>query len=94
MYSAHTYHQEIRKMKLMCEVLEDVQYLEEEKDGKKNLYIEGIFMQGNIKNRNGREYPLPTLQKDSQGRTFFIKTLEAAPNAARAKRALRSAPFW
>ena len=51
-------------MKLMCEVLEDVQYLEEEKDGKKNLYIEGIFMQGNIKNRNGREYPLPTLQKE------------------------------
>ena len=50
-------------MKLMCEVLEDVQYLEEEKDGKKNLYIEGIFMQGDIKNRNGREYPLPTLQK-------------------------------
>ncbi len=51
-------------MKLMCEILEDVQYLEEEKDGKKNLYIEGIFMQGDIKNRNGREYPLPTLQKE------------------------------
>ena len=39
-------------MKLICEVLEDVKYLEEDKNGKKGTYIEGIFMQGDIKNRN------------------------------------------
>ena len=41
-------------MKLICEVNEEVRYLEEDKDGKKGLFIEGIFMQGDIKNRNGR----------------------------------------
>ncbi len=51
-------------MKLICEVLEDIKYLEEEKDGKKGTYIEGIFMQGDIKNRNGRVYPKETLQKE------------------------------
>ena len=51
-------------MKLICEVLEDIKYLEEEKNGKKGTYIEGIFMQGDIKNRNGRVYPKETLQKE------------------------------
>tara|TARA_E500000178_G_C17018769_1_gene754325 strand:+ start:1605 stop:2252 length:648 start_codon:yes stop_codon:yes gene_type:complete len=51
-------------MKLICEVNEEVNYLEEEKDGKKGLYIEGIFMQGDIKNRNGRVYPKEVLEKE------------------------------
>jgi hypothetical protein len=51
-------------MKLICEVNEEVRYLEEEKDGKKGLFIEGIFMQGDIKNRNGRVYPKEVLAKE------------------------------
>ena len=51
-------------MKLICEVNEEVKYLEEEKNGKKGLYIEGIFMQGDIKNRNGRMYPKDVLEKE------------------------------
>jgi hypothetical protein len=51
-------------MKLICEVNEEVKYLEEENNGKKGLYIEGIFMQGDIKNRNGRMYPKDVLQKE------------------------------
>ena len=51
-------------MKLITEVLEEVNYLTEEKDGKKSYYIEGIFMQGNIKNRNGRMYPAETLARE------------------------------
>ena len=44
-------------MKLIREMVEDVQYIVEEKDGKKSLYIEGVFLQSNLKNRNGRVYP-------------------------------------
>ena len=51
-------------LKLITEVNEEVRYLEEEKDGKKGLFIEGIFMQGDIKNRNGRVYPKEVLAKE------------------------------
>jgi len=52
-------------MKLICEVNEDVQYITEAKeDGKKSYFIEGIFMQGDIKNRNGRMYPAETLDRE------------------------------
>jgi len=53
-------------MKLICEVMEDVQYVTEtiEESGKKNYFIEGIFMQGDIKNRNGRMYPAPVIAKE------------------------------
>lgn len=45
-------------MKLIIETVEDVEYLTEAKeDGTKNMYIEGIFLQSAIKNRNGRIYP-------------------------------------
>ena len=45
-------------MKLIRELSEDVEVLAEKtEDGKKNLYIEGIFLQSAIKNRNGRIYP-------------------------------------
>lgn len=54
-------------MKLICEVNEEVNYVSETIDevtGKKNLFIEGIFMQGDIKNRNGRMYPANVLEKE------------------------------
>ena len=45
-------------MKLIVETVEDVNYVTEAKeDGSKNLYIEGVFLQSAIKNRNGRLYP-------------------------------------
>lgn len=43
-------------MKLLRETVEDVKFLTEERDGKKNLFIEGIFLMANTKNRNGRIY--------------------------------------
>lgn len=51
-------------MKLICEIVEDVKTITEETDGKKSLYIEGIFLQGNLKNRNGRVYDADTLEKE------------------------------
>jgi Prohead core protein serine protease len=52
-------------MKLITEVTEELKYISEEgAEGKKNLYIEGIFLQGNIKNRNGRMYNTETLEKE------------------------------
>tara|TARA_Y100001970_G_scaffold120907_1_gene149980 strand:+ start:1051 stop:1704 length:654 start_codon:yes stop_codon:yes gene_type:complete len=52
-------------MKLIREEIESVKFITEKlKSGKQNLYIEGIFLQGNIKNRNGRMYPMETLRKE------------------------------
>jgi hypothetical protein len=52
-------------MKLITETFEDVQYVSEAKeDGSKNLYIEGIFLQSAIKNRNGRMYPEEVMDKE------------------------------
>lgn len=54
-------------MKLFAEVNETVNIVEEvldEATGKKNLYIEGVFMQSNVKNRNGRVYPTEVLDKE------------------------------
>ena len=52
-------------MKLITEVFEDLQTITEAReDGKKNVYIEGVFLQGGIKNRNGRMYPVETLAKE------------------------------
>ena len=52
-------------MKLIREEIESVEFITERlKNGKQNLYIEGIFLQGNIKNRNGRMYPMETLQRE------------------------------
>ena len=55
-------------MKLICEVLEQkLDFITEAKeDGEKEYFIEGIFMQGGIKNRNGRVYPVEVLQKEVQ----------------------------
>ncbi len=52
-------------MKLITEITESVKVLTEENaDGKKNLFIEGIFLQGNIPNRNGRRYNADILEKE------------------------------
>jgi hypothetical protein len=51
-------------MKLITEVNEQVRYITEEKEGKKTLYIEGVFLQSNIKNRNGRMYPSEIMGKE------------------------------
>jgi hypothetical protein len=52
-------------MKLISEQVEDVKYIVEAKeDGKKNVFIEGIFLQANMKNRNGRVYPTEVLAKE------------------------------
>ena len=52
-------------MKLICEVNEqDVQYITEAKEnGQKDYKIKGVFMQGEIKNRNGRVYPMQVLDE-------------------------------
>jgi hypothetical protein len=52
-------------MKLICEINEEIKYLTEAKeDGKKNYFIEGVFMQGDLKNRNNRMYPVSVLDKE------------------------------
>ena len=51
-------------MKLITETIEEVQILTEEKNGKKLLYIEGVFLQSELKNRNGRMYPFEVLNRE------------------------------
>ena len=53
-------------MKLITENIEEVNVLVEESNGKKNLYIEGIFLQSEMKNRNGRVYPFDVLDREVQ----------------------------
>ena len=56
----------MNKVKLMSEsTLQDVEYItEQNEDGKKNYKIKGVFMQADIKNKNGRVYPMEILQKE------------------------------
>ena len=52
-------------VKLFSEAVEEVEYICEEKEsGKKSYKIRGIFMQADVKNRNGRVYPMEVLQKE------------------------------
>ena len=51
-------------MKLITETTLGVRLLTEEKDGKKNYFIEGVFMQSETKNRNGRMYPSSVMSKE------------------------------
>ena len=52
-------------MKLITEEIEQAEYIVEEAgNGKKNYSIKGIFMQSDVKNRNGRIYPKEILQKE------------------------------
>ena len=52
-------------VKLISEAIEDVEYITEDKEnGGKNYKIRGIFMQADVKNRNGRVYPMEMLEKE------------------------------
>ena len=52
-------------MKLITETIEDIEVLtEEKKNGGRDYKIRGVFMQADIKNRNGRVYPVETLAKE------------------------------
>jgi len=51
-------------MKLITETLENVEYITEEVKGKTNYKIRGVFLQSEIKNRNGRVYPKETLSNE------------------------------
>ena len=55
-------------MKLIKELTEEVEYITEadEASGKKNNYIRGIFLVGEQKNKNGRIYPISTLEKEAE----------------------------
>ena len=51
-------------MKLITEEVARVKFIVEGKGAQKKMYIEGVFLQGEIKNRNGRMYPINTLAKE------------------------------
>ena len=51
-------------MKLITEEIRDAEYIVEETNGKKDYKIRGVFLQSDIKNRNGRVYPYETLVKE------------------------------
>ena len=51
-------------MKLITEEISNVKIITEGKGSAKKLYIEGVFLQGDIKNRNGRMYPMETLSRE------------------------------
>jgi hypothetical protein len=51
-------------MKLISEEVSNAEYLVEETNGKKNYKIKGIFLQAEMKNRNGRVYPMEVLEKE------------------------------
>ena len=51
-------------MKLITEEINKVEFIVEESNGKRSCFIEGNFLQGNIKNRNGRVYRTETLARE------------------------------
>lgn len=60
-------------MKLITENIEEINVLTEESNGKKNLYIEGIFLQSEVQNRNGRIYPFAILEREVEKYQSKIK---------------------
>jgi hypothetical protein len=62
-------------MKLIIENIQDINVLVEETAGKKHLYIEGVFLQSEVKNRNGRVYPFNILNREVERYTEqYVKT--------------------
>ena len=51
-------------MKLITEEVSDIKFITEGKGSNKKMYIEGVFLQGDLKNRNGRLYPVGTLSRE------------------------------
>ena len=65
-------------MKLITETIENVEVITEGKGDDKKLYIEGVFLQSEIKNRNGRMYPFSVLEKEvNRYNEEYIKTSRA-----------------
>jgi hypothetical protein len=62
-------------MKLITEEVQQVKFITEGKGAEKKMFIEGIFLQGDICNRNGRMYPMATLSREVQryNETFVQK---------------------
>jgi len=69
----------MQTVKLFSEAVEEVEYICEEKEnGKKDYKIKGIFMQADVKNRNGRVYPMEVLEKEvSKYNKNFIRESRA-----------------
>ena len=65
-------------MRLITEEVTQAKYIVEERDGKKNYAIKGIFLQSDVKNKNGRIYPKEILQKEVHryNREFIEKNRE------------------
>ena len=53
-----------QKMRLIAEEILQVEFLSEEKNGKKSHFIEGVFLLSEIKNKNGRVYPQGVLARE------------------------------
>ena len=65
-------------MKLITETIENVNVITEGKGDSKKLYIEGVFLQSEIKNRNGRMYPFSVLEKEvNRYNEEYVKTSRA-----------------
>ena len=65
-------------MKLITETIENVEVITEGKGADKKLYIEGVFLQSELKNRNGRMYPFSVLEKEvSRYNEEYVKTSRA-----------------
>ena len=64
-----------KKMKLITEEVTNVKIITEGKGSNKRLYIEGVFLQAEMKNRNGRMYPMQTLSRevDRYNENFICK---------------------
>ena len=65
-------------MKLITETIENVNVITEGKGDSKKLYIEGVFLQSELKNRNGRMYPFSVLEKEvNRYNEEYVKTSRA-----------------
>ena len=65
-------------MKLITEQIEDVKVITEGKGDDKKLYIEGVFLQAELKNRNGRIYPFKVLETEvNRYNEEYVKTKRA-----------------
>ena len=65
-------------MKLITEQIEDVQVITEGTGVDKKLYIEGVFLQSELKNRNGRVYPFQVLEREvGRYNEEYVKTKRA-----------------
>ena len=65
-------------MKLITETIENVEVITEGKGDSKKLYIEGVFLQSELKNRNGRMYPFSVLEKEvNRYNEEYVKTSRA-----------------